>query len=575
MLGNLPDILVDLLEVASYVYCADQRLKRVTNTLPGYAENWHRHLVFKIPVKCLEQWQRPEVIAGLKSTLGFLSDDSYEFEFSQSNADNQAKELYFHDFIDASLENDEVVLFSVGIDSFAGVVSDLVDAGMSLTLVSHGSATKVQAVQSRLVDAIKKDRFSRKVSHIPVLVGHKEQTPAEFTQRSRSFLFACLGLAVARMSGKSRFTFYENGVVSINLPLAGDVTGGRATRTTHPLVVRGMEDLFSSLLDTQIEIRTPFQWLTKAEVTKIIERSGFANLLGQTVSCTRPRGWSGTKWHCGVCSQCIDRRFGVLAAGMGEFDPADGYKHDLFLSPRSESNDGVDGRMALAYVNLFKKVAGTSKERFLVDFSEVATALGHFRELTCAQAGEKLYDLFQRHAHAVEEVIAAEMQRYNGQLFRDELNQTCLLASCYSRKIVEVAPPTNYDIEAKAMIDRLAAPIVEFAVDSKHNLIRFRGGVSLSGKEYDFVMALVPNFRKAKAEASDVGFVAAADLAHNLDITDQSVRQHVTRVRDSLEALTVAMGIPMTNDTFIENKPRQGYRINPKCKESALGDLAE
>jgi hypothetical protein len=36
------------------------------------------------------------------------------------------------------------------------------------------------------------------------------------------------------MSGKDRFSFYENGVVSINPPLAGDIVGGRATRTTHP-----------------------------------------------------------------------------------------------------------------------------------------------------------------------------------------------------------------------------------------------------------------------------------------------------------------------------------------------------
>ena len=64
-------------------------------------------------------------------------------------------------------------------------------------------------------------------------------TPIEKTQRTRSFLFASLAFVLARMFGKERFTFFENGVISFNLPIAGDVLGARATRTTHPRVIRG------------------------------------------------------------------------------------------------------------------------------------------------------------------------------------------------------------------------------------------------------------------------------------------------------------------------------------------------
>ena len=84
------------------------------------------------------------------------------------------------------------------------------------------------------------------------------------------------------MSGKDTFSFYENGVVSINLPLAGDVIGGRATRTTHPKVLRGLEGLFLLLLDRQIRIQTPLQRLTKKEVTQLIEAGGMADLLSKT-----------------------------------------------------------------------------------------------------------------------------------------------------------------------------------------------------------------------------------------------------------------------------------------------------
>ena len=42
--GNLPDLLVDLLEIASYVYCADQRAGRGSEKLSNYGENWRRSL---------------------------------------------------------------------------------------------------------------------------------------------------------------------------------------------------------------------------------------------------------------------------------------------------------------------------------------------------------------------------------------------------------------------------------------------------------------------------------------------------------------------------------------------------
>ena len=38
--------------------------------------------------------------------------------------------------------------------------------------------------------------------------------------------------------------------------------------------------------------------------------------------------------HCGQCSQCIDRRFAILAAGQDEDDPEDAYKVDLLLDGR-------------------------------------------------------------------------------------------------------------------------------------------------------------------------------------------------------------------------------------------------
>ena len=572
MLGNMPDLLADLLEVAAYIYCADQRLGRGSNMLTNFGENWRRSLHFSIPVRQLDAWQNTDVQELLADTLGFLSDDSYTFDFKKSESPAQAKDLYFANLIDTSMEHDEIALFSGGVDSFAGAVEDIVIRKKSVRLVGHYSSSKVMHVQTSLIDKLKQRGFDRKVSYIPVWVTNQGVTAREFTQRTRSFLFACLGLVIARMSGKDSFSFYENGVVSINPPLAGDVIGGRATRTTHPKVLRGLEALFSTLLERSIKIHTPLQWLTKKEVTLKIREAGLADLLAMTNSCTRPRIWTEKQKHCGVCSQCIDRRFGILAAGMEEFEPAENYMRDLLLADRSDGDDNM--RMAMSYVLLFQKVGSTSKERFLVDFPEIVSALDKFPALTADQAGDRLYDLFQRHAQAVEAVIADGVTKHSRALYRNELPAGALLAVCFSRGHVESAPASDYDAQAKALLDRLATPVLEFAMDARSNRVLFHGGLIIDGASFKFVEALMGNFRAGKAvQDGDVPFKLSSDLATDLQIEEQSVRQQLGRLRKSLEPLAAALGIPMDQDTFIETRERAGYRLNPSVREISVADI--
>jgi hypothetical protein len=79
----------------------------------------------------------------------------------------------------------------------------------------------------------------------------------EHTQRSRSFLYATVAFIVADLLGNTRIRFYENGVVSINLPIADQVVGSRATRITHPLVLAQFCAFFSAVTGTSIEVENP------------------------------------------------------------------------------------------------------------------------------------------------------------------------------------------------------------------------------------------------------------------------------------------------------------------------------
>jgi DNA-binding response OmpR family regulator len=125
----------------------------------------------------------------------------------------------------------------------------------------------------------------------------------------------------------------------------------------------------------------------------------------------------------------------------------------------------------------------------------------------------------------------------------------------------------------KAFVDRLSAPVLEFAVDETNARILLHGGDRLDDANYRIVLALITNFRSAKATSAEVPFIRAPDLATVMNIDEQSLRQQVSRLRKAIEPLAVKLGIPMDQNTFIETKERAGYRINPDCREISVADV--
>jgi hypothetical protein len=75
MADNIPDVLTDMLEIAAYVYCADQFTKRGTELMTNMGADWRRKFRFRIPVRCPDVWRKDSVREALVETLGFLSED--------------------------------------------------------------------------------------------------------------------------------------------------------------------------------------------------------------------------------------------------------------------------------------------------------------------------------------------------------------------------------------------------------------------------------------------------------------------------------------------------------------------
>lgn len=80
---NIAPALIDLVEVAAFVYVADQMQRRGKDEVETMGASWRRRMRFEIPVRVPALWRSSEVGDALLELLSFLSEDEYEFTFSQ------------------------------------------------------------------------------------------------------------------------------------------------------------------------------------------------------------------------------------------------------------------------------------------------------------------------------------------------------------------------------------------------------------------------------------------------------------------------------------------------------------
>lgn len=468
MLQEISEPFADLLEVATYIYCADQAVTRGGEGVQNFGEDWRRKLFFRIPVRCPDLWKRSDLLESLRSTLGFLSEDEYMFDFTELQDPPPIQE-----YINFSKEStevgrpEEVVMFSCGLDSLGGAVQETITDKRKAVLVTHRSTSKLTRRYNYVKNLLKERTNGVSPVHIPVKVNKKKNLGREFTQRTRSFLYASLGATIARMLGFSRLRFYENGVVSLNLPLATQVVGARATRTTHPIVLNGFSRILSCIADSKFTVENPFLWKTKTEVLESIADADCADMVKYATSCTHT--WEMTRlWtHCGTCSQCIDRRFAVLAANLDQEDPEEAYKVDLLTGEREKSESKT---MLSSYVETANQISRMRPSDFFCRYGEASRIVTELEEPP-ESAALKIYNLHKRHADAVVRVIDKAIAAKASAIRERKLPETCLL-----RLVYETALPRVCD-RGNTGTDNSVLPLGRYAMKKKgaYWVVRYAG----------------------------------------------------------------------------------------------------
>jgi 7-cyano-7-deazaguanine synthase in queuosine biosynthesis len=561
LLANLSDVHADLLEIASYIYAADSAISRGGKTDSHLGAMWRRKFRFVIPVRQPRLWSSDPVTPALVETISFLSDDDYEFEFRPLEKPPPV-ESYFplSGAEDAKFAPSEVLLFSGGLDSFAGTVEELVAHGKKVALVSHRSASKITKAQNYLIGQLRRRFGADRVLHVPVRANLKDDLGKEPTHRTRSFLFASIGAVTAHLLDRQRIFFFENGVVSLNLPPVGQVVGARATRTTHPQALTGFRRVLSAVLSQSFDVVNPYAWIAKSEVIERIVQSSCADLIKDTRSCTRVHAMTRLHPHCGQCSQCIDRRFAILAAGQDQADPEEAYQVDLLLGGRQP---GPDREMALAFIRSASKINQMTDLVFFTHYGETSRIVSHFDEPVDTVA-RRIYELHRRHAAAVCRVFDAGVDANKADIRNGSSPPDCLISLVIGQhsEITPYPPPANAPKMAEAPLQE-----IRISIDEVGKRVIFERWGEMKGVRAELLIALAAPFRSAqKSELAleNYPYLPTQTLARQLKCESEVLRRQVLRFRNEINRRAAEAGdreLPI--DTVIESNQGYGYRLNP------------
>ena len=483
---DLSTRLVDFLEIASYVFSADCATRRGTDwTDDDSTEPWERDFAFVIPVREPDFWGTAKITDLIEEVLGFLSNDKYSFTFVPLERGRADQQPYF-EFGD--LRNwpfhrpERVLMFSGGLDSLAGAVETATRGDRSV-LVSHRPVSTLDSRQKKLFTELQK-QFPDQLVRIPVWINKAESFGREPTQRTRSFLYSALGTLVAQSVEAGGVRFYENGVVSLNLPIAEEALRARASRTTHPLGLHLLSSLCAAVTGRNFIVDNPYLFKTKTEVVASLATHEAAHLIAHTCSCSHSMFQTRTQRHCGRCSQCIDRRFATTGAGLVAHDSETDYVSDVFVGPLKGP---LEQAIAVDYTRHGIELDHRSENELAAIFNaEISRAVRH--EPRRSEAAQKIISMHKRHGEVVSRVLAQKVAENSAKLVHGTLANTSLLALAIGQQHLG----KEFHLPAVASIGGPAKPVS--TVDSgatlasidqtmKALLAKFRGSTRARIKE--------------------------------------------------------------------------------------------
>jgi hypothetical protein len=322
------------------------------------------------------------------------------------------------------------------------------------------------------------------------------------------------------------------------------------------------------MLGHSLDVGNPFLWHTKAEVVQLIAVHGKANWIETSISCTH-LSRSGGAEHCGDCTQCLQRRFGILAAGLAAHDPVGGYAIELLTQERD------DHSTALSVVSSALEFPRWSFTGFLHRYAgEVLGAAASVRSENVDAFVRNVYDLHCRYGREVGLVIDSAIRSYAPNIREKTLAPRCLLRAVIADGRIELdrAPlkdpfpredpnPDVRDLRHSTQIQ------LAFDTDRKRIVLEGLGSVGTAG-QYVLLSVLAAQYRldrQAELLPRNHMFVSIAELMDRLNVDNETaVRQQIAKLRKvAADLAEERWGLVLGRDAIIENRSGAGYRLNP------------
>jgi len=194
-------------------------------------------------------------------------------------------------------------------------------------------------------------------------------------------------------------------------------------------------------------VDNPFLWKTKGEVVKVITDAGCGKLIEYSRSCAHTWETTNEHSHCGVCSQCIDRRFGVIAAKAEDFDPLKQYRLDIFTQSRPTDADKIMGAAYLEKAIKCRTLADVGQ--FIEENPEVLRVLNYV-EGNRTNAALRILDLHKRHAKEVTDALKVMVTKHSTEIIERTLPPDSLLLTVTESAMPVLMPAVPIQIIAPA-----------------------------------------------------------------------------------------------------------------------------
>lgn len=302
---GVPDAAVDLVRIAAGAYMAD----RLTQRGSGFT----RRIGLAVAVTDTGRWD-DGAVGDMERLLSWLTGDLWHLGVVRDEVSVAGA------LLDPELDAVPTSLLSGGLDSFLGAI-ELLRTEDGVRFLGHkDAAPSVKAAQTRVEQWL--GRWYAPVPSYTRISLRQAAKKREPSSRSRSLLFAALGIASSAATGAETLWIPENGYTSINAPLHPNRGGALSTRSTHPETFRRLDALVHRL-GLGVVISNPFADMTKGEALRHVAASNppdrWLDAAAGTLSCSKLDGnWNhgNPNLNCGLCVSCVVRRGTFIAAGQ-------------------------------------------------------------------------------------------------------------------------------------------------------------------------------------------------------------------------------------------------------------------